>query len=157
MDYVLYILSGLLITAGIIGSILPVLPGPIVGYAGLVLLYFTGNHPFTITFLVVFAILTLIVSVIDYIIPIYGTKKFHGSKYGMWGSTIGVFAGMFFFPFGIIAGPFIGALVGELITGKGLKIAFSSAFGSFVGFLAGTGLKLILTVSMGFYYGKIIC
>ncbi len=156
MDYILYAFSGLLITLGIIGSVLPVLPGPIIGYTGLVLLYFTNAHPFSFSFLVIFAVLTLVVTVIDYLVPIYGTKRFQGSKYGVWGSTIGVVLGMFFLPLGVILGPFAGAYVGEVVSGKKFDEALKPAFGSFVGFMAGMGMKLILTGVMGFYYGKII-
>ncbi len=154
MDYILYAFSGLLIILGIVGSVLPVLPGPIIGYSGLVLLYFTRAHPFSVSFLIVFAVLTLAVTVIDYLMPVYGTKRFHGSKYGVWGSTIGVVLGMFFLPLGVILGPFAGAYVGEVVSGKRFDEALKPAFGSFVGFLAGMGMKLILTGGMAYYYVK---
>ena len=156
MDYLLYALSAILILTGIAGCILPILPGPLLGFAGLFLLYFTSAHPFSVTFIAVYAGLTIVVTLLDYIIPIYGTRRFHGSKYGIWGSTIGLLAGMFFPPFGFIVGPLLGAYLGELLAGRGWKVALRSATGSFIGFLTGTGIKLILTLSMGYYYIKSI-
>jgi uncharacterized protein YqgC (DUF456 family) len=80
---------------------------------------------------------------LDYVIPAWGTKRYGGTKYGVWGSTIGVFVGMFFGAIGIIVGPLVGAIVGELIGGKGQKEALRAGWGSFVGILCGTVLKLI--------------
>jgi uncharacterized protein YqgC (DUF456 family) len=171
-DISLIILSGLLITAGTIGCMLPVLPGPPLAYAGLLVLQVTSGHPFSTTFLVVYALLTagvavldyiipLVVyalltagvAVLDYIIPIYGTKKLEGSKYGIWGSTIGLVLGiLFLFPAGIVIGPMGGAFAGELLNGKKVKKALKSAVGSFLGFLAGGIIKLILCLSMAYYF-----
>jgi uncharacterized protein YqgC (DUF456 family) len=103
--------------------------------------------------LIIYALLTGLVALLDYVIPIYGTKKFQGSKYGIWGSTAGLIIGiLFFFPLGIIAGPVLGAFIGEIISGKTKDRAFKSAMGSFLGFLAGTALKLILSMSMAYQY-----
>jgi uncharacterized protein YqgC (DUF456 family) len=152
-DISLIILSGLLITAGTIGCMLPVLPGPPLAYAGLLVLQVTSGHPFSTTFLVVYALLTAGVAVLDYIIPIYGTKKLEGSKYGIWGSTIGLLLGiLFLFPAGIVIGPMGGAFAGELLSGKKVKKALKSAVGSFLGFLAGGFIKLILCLSMVYYF-----
>lgn len=84
--------------AGIIGCVVPVLPGPPLSYAGLLLLHFTRFGHFSISFLLIFAGIAILVTVLDYIVPILGTKKYGGSKAGVWGSTIGLLAGMFFFP-----------------------------------------------------------
>jgi uncharacterized protein YqgC (DUF456 family) len=95
--------------------------------------------------------ITLVVTVMDYVIPVYGTRKFGGTRYGMWGCTIGLIAGVFFPPWGLIIGPFAGALVGELIGNNNSDKALKAALGSFVGFLFGTLLKLIACFVM-FYY-----
>jgi len=156
IDTALIVFSGMCIVIGIIGCLLPVLPGPPISYVGLLLLQLTSKHPFSTRFLIIYGILTVFVFFIDYVIPVYGTKKLKGSKYGIWGSAIGLLIGiLFFLPFGIIIGPLLGAFLGELITGKDIARAIKSALGSLVGFLAGTALKLVLSITMAYYY--IIC
>ncbi|KPK00777.1 MAG: hypothetical protein AMK71_07935 [Nitrospira bacterium SG8_35_4] len=153
MDELLILLGFICIIAGIVGCILPVLPGPVLCYAGLVILQLSSGHPFTMQFLVMYAVLTAGMAVLDYVIPIYGTKKLEGSKYGIWGSGIGLLVGLvFMFPVGIIIGPMLGAFIGELISGKNAKKAFKPALGSFLGFLAGTMIKFMLSLSMAYYF-----
>ncbi len=143
--------------AGIIGCVVPVLPGPPLSYAGLLLLHFTRFGHFSISFLLIFAGIAILVTVLDYIVPILGTKKYGGSKAGVWGSTIGLLAGMFFFPpLGIIIGPFTGAFVFEMLRGAGASKSFRSAWGSFVGFLFATGFKLMASLAMAFYFVKAV-
>lgn len=155
MDYVLIALGFLLIVGGILGSILPFLPGPPLSYGGLLLLHFTQNHQFTNRFLLIWGIVTVVTYLIDYFIPIWGTKRFGGSRQGIWGSIIGLVAGIFFFPpFGIIIGPFAGAIIGELIAGKTHSDAFRSGFGSFVGFLLGTLIQLIAAGLMAWHFAR---
>jgi uncharacterized protein len=145
MDVVLLIVAFVFIVAGIVGCVLPVLPGPPLSYLGLLLLHFTSWVDISTATLLWLAFFAVLVTVLDYVVPIYGTKKFGGSKYGQWGATIGLIVGLFFGPLGIIAGPFLGALVGELIKGRNSNEALKSAFGSLVGFLAGVVLKLIVS------------
>jgi uncharacterized protein YqgC (DUF456 family) len=153
VDTLLIILSGICIVVGIVGSLVPVLPGPPISYIGLIILQLTSKHPFSARFLIILGILTVFVFVIDYVIPVYGTKKLHGSRYGIWGSAIGLIIGiLFFLPFGIIVGPLLGAFIGELVTGKDIARALKSALGSIVGFLAGTAIKLVLSITMAYYY-----
>ncbi|HPT01448.1 MAG TPA: DUF456 domain-containing protein [Bacteroidales bacterium] len=153
MDTVLIVIAVILLIVGIAGCILPFLPGPPLAYGSLLLLQFTSKKPFSEEFLVIWAVVTLAVVLADYYIPIWGTKKFGGTKSGVWGSTIGLVLGIFFFPpFGIIIGPFLGALIGELINNQDSKKAFRSAFGSFIGFIAGTVMKLGISLVMGFYF-----
>ncbi|HOW30768.1 MAG TPA: DUF456 domain-containing protein [Bacteroidales bacterium] len=154
MDTFLIVLAVILLIVGIAGCILPFLPGPPLAYGSLLLLQFTSKKPFSEEFLVIWAVVTLAVVLADYYIPIWGTKKFGGTKAGVWGATIGLVIGIFFFPpFGIIIGPFIGALVGELIKNSNdTNKAFRSAFGSFIGFIAGTVMKLGVSIVMGFYF-----
>ena len=155
MDYILIGLGIILMITGLFGCVLPLLPGPPLNYAGLLLLHFTTGFQFSTRFLVIWSIVTIVVYALDYVIPVWGTKKFGGSKRGVWGSMIGLIAGMFFFPpFGIIIGPFVGAVIGELTAGKDSKAALKSGFGSFVGFLTGTILKLIASGMMTWYFAK---
>ncbi|HYQ58581.1 MAG TPA: DUF456 domain-containing protein, partial [Draconibacterium sp.] len=119
MDILLIVLGSIFIISGILGCILPVIPGPPLSYVGLLLLHFTERYQFSSRFLIIWAIITVVVYALDYLIPAWGTKKFGGSKRGIWGSIIGLLIGLFFFPpFGIIIGPFLGAVIGELGAGK---------------------------------------
>ena len=153
MDIFWIVLGSLLLIVGVLGCIIPIIPGPPISYISLLLLQITEKHPFTTRFLVIWALITTVVTVLDYVVPVYGTKKFGGSKKGIWGATIGLFIGIFFFPpIGIIVGPFLGALIGELIAGKESKVAFMSALGSFIGFVAGTLLKIVASVTMAYYF-----
>ena len=155
MDYVLLGFGIVLILIGLLGCVLPIVPGPPLSYAGLLLLHFTERYQFSSSFLITWAVITVVAYTIDFVIPALGTKKFGGSKRGIWGSIIGLLIGMFLFPpIGIIVGPFAGAVIGELSTGKESKEAFKSGFGSFLGFLAGTLLKLIVSGMMTWYFVK---
>lgn len=152
MEILLIVLGIVCIIAGIIGSVLPVLPGIPLSYIGILLLQFTRKVQFSIGFLIFWAVITIIVQLFDYYIPIWGTKKFGGSKRGVWGCVIGMVVGLFFAPWGIVLGPFIGAVAGELTGGKQTRDAIKAGMGSFVGFLTGIITKLI---AGGFllYYG----
>ncbi|KAB2814450.1 DUF456 domain-containing protein [Phaeocystidibacter luteus] len=143
MDIVLFILGFSLLLAGFAGSILPILPGPPLGWAGLLVISFSETVDFSNTFLIWMAIIAGVITALDYYIPVWGTKKFGGTKAGIRGSTVGLILGLFFAPIGIIIGPAIGAFVGEMIHERNSDRAMKSAVGSFIGFLAGTGLKII--------------
>jgi len=153
MDTFLIISGIILLLAGIAGCIFPFLPGPPLAYGSLILLQISTYKPFTENFLVIWALVTIAVVIADYYIPIWGTKKFGGTKGGVWGATIGLVVGIFFFPpLGLIIGPFIGAFAGEIINNQDSNKAFRSAIGSFIGFVAGTLMKLGITVVMGYYF-----
>jgi uncharacterized protein len=154
MDTFWLFMGALFILAGIIGSIVPFLPGPPLSYLGLLIQQFRSDAPFTVKFLILWACIAGLVSVLDYVIPLYGAKKFGGTKYGLWGSTIGLFAGIFFPPWGLIAGPIVGAFIGEMIANNESGQAFRAAIGSFIGFLFGTLIKLTVCVLMGWYLLK---
>ncbi|WP_163325136.1 DUF456 domain-containing protein [Draconibacterium mangrovi] len=155
MDILLIVLGAVFIVSGVLGCVLPIIPGPPLSYIGLLLLHFTERYQFSSKFLIIWAIITVVVYALDYLIPAWGTKKFGGSKRGVWGSIIGLVIGMFFFPpFGIIIGLFVGAVIGELTVGKDSGAALKSGFGSFMGFLAGTLLKLIASGMMTWYFVK---
>ena len=144
---VLAILAGVL---GLAGSILPGLPGTPVSWLGLLLLYIWGTGtnacgvPMSLQTLVVWGVVVIIVSVIDYVIPMYFTKLTGGSKYAERGALLGLIAGIILTPVGMIAGSFLGAFLAELYWGnKSVKDAFVAALGSFLGFILGTGIKTI--------------
>jgi len=155
VDYLLAVLAGIMMIVGILGCLLPVLPGPPLSFAGLLILHFSRFADFSATFLLIWGCVVIIVTVLDYIVPIWGTKKFGGSKYGMWGAGIGLVIGIFFLPpIGIIVGPFAGAVIGEALKGKNTSSAFRAGLGSFLGFLAGVGIKLAASIVMTYYYIK---
>ncbi len=152
MDIFLLILIFICLIIGFIGSIVPTLPGPTISWAGLLLLKLSRfGADITWTWIVVFASIVIIITILDYIIPVWGTKKFGGTKAGIWGTTIGLFAGLFFSPVGIILGPFLGAFIGELLVGNSEKHSLKAAFGAFIGFLFGIGLKLIVCIWIAGY------
>ena len=155
MDILLLFLGFIFMILGVIGAFLPVLPGPITGWVGLLLLHLTKAVPQDWTFLGITLTIAVIIYVLDYIIPAMGTKRFGGSKYGIYGTTVGLIAGLLFFPpLGIVIGPFAGALVGELMyDSNDSKRAFRAAYGSFIGFLFSTGLKFIIGL---IYFGLYI-
>ena len=147
MDTLLSILAIIFGVVGCIGCIVPVLPGVALAYAGYVCLYFCSYAEISVAWLVVFGVLTAIVSVLDYLLPSYMTKKFGGSKAGERGAMAGVLGGFLFGPIGIIVGPFIGAMLGELIyDGSDKQRAFRSGLGSFLSFFVGTGIKLAVSL-----------
>ena len=154
MDIFLAILGSICIIIGVLGSLLPILPGPPISYAGLLLLHFSSYAQYSTRFLLLFAALTAVVAILDYVIPIWGTKQFGGSKYGTWGATIGVLVGLFLGPVGLILGPFFGAVIGEVLYGRKSNEAFRAGFGSFIGFVTGTLMKIVLSVILAFHFFK---
>ena len=153
-DYLLLIFGIILMLIGIIGCLAPVLPGPPLSFLGLLLLQASKFGDFSLTVLIVLGVITIVVSILDYVVPIWGTKKFGGSKYGTRGATVGLIIGLFLGPVGIIIGPLAGAVVGELIFKDDMKYAIRAGFGSLLGFLTGVGLKLAASFVMTFYFVK---
>ncbi|WP_405380118.1 DUF456 domain-containing protein [Maribacter sp. LLG6340-A2] len=158
MDIALLILGFIFMLIGILGSFLPVLPGPPISWIGLLLLYSTSAITMNWTFLGITLAIALLVFALDYMIPAIGTKKFGGTKAGVIGTTIGLVVALIFpifGPFGIIIWPFIGALIGELLNKADKKTATKAAFGSFLGFLTGTFMKfLVAIVYLGLFISK---
>jgi len=148
MDILLLIAGiGCLLT-GLAGAVLP-LPGPPLSFAGLILLHISKFAEFSNPVLYTLGIATVVIAILDYYIPIWGTKKFGGTKYGAIGATVGLIVGFFFIPaIGMFIGTFLGALLGELIGGTKFNLALKSAIGSFVGFLTGIVVKVILCLVM---------
>ena len=143
MDIALLILAFLFLLIGIIGCIVPGLPGTPIAYVGLWIAHATDQVDFSWQFLLIWGIVVVVISILDYVVPAWGTKHYGGTKWGVWGSTIGVFIGLFFGAAGVILGPLVGAVLGELIAGKQLEEALKAGWGSFIGILFGTILKLI--------------
>ena len=143
---------------GIIGSFLPVLPGPLTSWIGLLVLHFTDAVPMNWTFLIITFCFALGIWLLDYFIPAMGTRRFGGSRAGVIGTTLGLIVGILApIPGGIIIGPFLGALIGELLNKSEFNKAFKSALGSFLGFLASTFIKfMVAMIYLGFFISKLI-
>lgn len=153
MDIIVSILAVLAGIIGIAGSILPGLPGTPVSWIGLLILYIWGNgtnaagEEMSLRTLIIWGIVVAIVSVIDYIVPMYFTKLTGGSKYAERGALIGLIAGIILTPVGMILGSFLGAFLYEwYYTRQGAAQALKAAIGSFLGFITGTGIKTIVAV-----------
>jgi len=154
MDYLLLSLAVLFIVLGIIGCLVPILPGPPLSYLGLVLVHFTRFADVSSNLFLILGAIAVTVTILDYVVPVWGTKKLGGSKYGIRGATVGLIIGLFLGPAGIIIGPFVGAFVGELIFKDDVKYAIKAGFGSLLGFLTGIGLKLAASFAITFYFIK---
>lgn len=197
MDIFLIVLGAVCLLIGLLGSVLPVLPGVPLAYIGLWLLHWTERASFSWQFLTIWAVIVVVIQLLDYFIPAWGTKKFGGTKWGVWGSTIGLLLGFLMGPLGIVLGPFVGAVVGELLyfnnhpelltpptptiimpqednlESEGNDIpqqplkpvvkprpqnpfnrALRAGFGSFIGLLTGTIIKVICCGMMIFYFIK---
>jgi len=158
METFVAIVAILLGVIGIVGSVMPGLPGPPLSWVGMLVLYIWGSgtnsagDPLSTTVLLVWLGIVIAVSILDYIVPASFTKVTGGSKYGGWGAIAGLFLGLIYPPVGMIAGSLLGAFAAELIFGgQDAGTSLKSAFGAFLGFLFGTGLKLIVTAVMLFY------
>lgn len=150
---IINIIAILLAVAGLIGCILPVLPGPPISWGALLLLYFFGNGEMSLRFLLIWLGITVVVTILDYIVPAQFTRLTGGSKAAGRGSLVGLFAGLIFFPpWGMIIGAFLGALAAEvLINRNALADSIKPALGSFAGFFAGTFIKLVASGLMFWY------
>ncbi len=151
----------ILLVIGLVSCVLPPLPGPPIAYSALLLAYFTldktNDLPFWV--LVVYGVLLVIITIVDYLLPVWSTKKFGGTKAGVRGCFIGILIGILLSPFGgfsIILCPFLGAITGELIDGQNLKTAIKSGIGSFIGFLLTSGLKIILVLMICYHFFKAV-
>lgn len=145
MDIFFLLLGFACVIIGVLGSFLPVLPGPSLSWIGTLFLYCTEAVPMNYWFLAISLILTITLTILDYIIPAKGTKKFGGSTYGIWGTNIGLIVGIFApIPFGFIIGPFLGAFIGELIHDQSNhQRALKAATGSFLGFIVSSFMKFV--------------
>jgi hypothetical protein len=149
MEYLLLIIGFILLLLGILGSLIPALPGPPLSWIGLLCIYLIKEISFNYWILGFTLLLTVIIVVLDFVLPAQGTKRFGGTKYGIWGTNIGLVFGLFFPPFGFVLGPFFGAFIGEIMNNsKDAKGSFRAAFGSLLGFLASTFMKLIFSLML---------
>lgn len=154
MDVFLLILGLIFMIIGLAGALLPILPGLPLAYLGLLLLHWSEYGQFTGYFLLIWALVVVILMIIEYLIPKWGAKKYGGTKAGQTGAFIGTIAGVFIFPpLGLLLGPFVGAYVGELIDdSEDNRKALRSAWGSLMGFMAGSLLKVVTALVMLFFF-----
>ncbi len=148
MDIFLLTIGFLFVMLGLIGSFLPVLPGPLTSWLGLLILYFTSIVPRNYTFLGITLAIAILIWILDYIIPAIGTKRFGGSTYGVYGTTIGLLIGLFSpIPFGILLGAFLGAFIGEMLHDKkNTRRAFRASIGSLLGLITSATIKFTVAV-----------
>ena len=158
LEPILIALSVVLLIVGIVGSVLPVLPGPPLSWLGLLLLKFVSSISYRIswTVIVVVGLFTLVVAILDNVLPIWSTKRNGGNKMVVWGAGIGFFAGFWFGPLGIVLGPFVGALLGGLASGSHILPALKHASGAFIGFFAGIVLKFINLGVIVYWFVKVL-
>ncbi len=158
MDLLLVIFGFICVILGILGSFLPILPGPILGWFGILLVYFAGTIEFNWWLLCTTFFVAALMTVLDYVLPAIGTKRFGGSKYGIWGANIGLIVGLIApIPFGFVIGPFVGALVGELVNKSSTQNAFKAATGSFIGLMVSGFLQFVVGLAfLGIYIYLVI-
>ena len=158
MDLLLIVLGFCCLITGIAGSILPVIPGTPLAWIGLLLLYLAPSIPMNQWVLGITLAVALTVAILEYVIPAKGTRRYGGTKYGIWGTNIGLVLGLIApIPFGVIIGPFIGAFVGEFVFSKQSHTnSFKAATGSFIGFLASAFIQfLVCVIFMGIFIGVV--
>ena len=155
MDTTLGVIAIICGITGLLGAVIPVLPGTIISYAGLLCISFSSYSELSMATLVVWGVIAVAVIVMDYVLPGYFSKKFGGTKAGVIGATVGTIAGIFFGPLGIILGPFVGAVVGEMLAKKlTFEEALKVGFGSLMSFLVGTLFKLVVGGFLLYYIIK---
>jgi hypothetical protein len=154
LETIAIICGAILVFLGIAGCVLPILPGPVLSFLGLLLLALLNHFspPLTPTLVIVMAILTVAVTIGDYIIPLWGAKRYGATKWGIWGSVIGMAIGIFFSPLGMLLGALIGAVTVEWLVQKERSKALKAGWGVFIGGLAGTALKLGVSGMMAYYF-----
>lgn len=148
MEILILLAAAILIILGLIGSIIPVLPGVPLCWAGLFFLYLTPGLRLNYWFLGITLVVAIFIYVLNLLVPAMGTKRYGGSKAGMTGATLGLIAGLIApVPLGVIIGPFLGAFVGELINKSDSRSALKAAYGSFIGFLASTFMEFVVSLA----------
>ena len=157
MDILLIVLGAVCMLLGLLGCVLPALPGPPVSYVGLLLLHCTDRIQFSLTEMLVLLLLVIVAQVLDYFIPILGSKYSGGTRWGSWGAFVGSVFGLFFLPAGLFLGPFLGAVAGELLGAADLARALKSGIGALAGFLLGTVLKLSLCMYFVILWFREVC
>lgn len=150
MAEIAILIAGLIINGlGIVGCVVPALPGPLISWLSLFLFFLLPEHEIGVWTLVITGALMAIVTALDYIVPVLGAKQFGSSKEGVWGGMIGIVVGLFFFPpIGIILGPLVGTIIGDMLAGGTFTKALNSGVGSLIGFIVGTGIKLLFSIAV---------
>lgn len=153
LDFIGFTIGILLILLGFIGSLLPILPGPPLSFIGLLLFAFIRNFspPLTPTLMVILLIVTMVVTLIDYLLPLFGAKRYGASKWGIWGAIGGMMIGIFFSSFGMVLGAFLGAVLVEWFVSRKEGQALRAGWGIIVGSLLGMILKLGTSGIMAYY------
>jgi hypothetical protein len=153
LDLILLVLGFILCLIGIIGSFLPIIPGPVTSWLGILLLNLTSVVEFNLNFVLITLTVAISVGILDYLIPVLGVKKLGGTRSGQIGTTVGLIVALIILgPIGIIIGPFSGALLGEMSTKKSFQDSIKPAFGAFVGVVAGSVIKFLISLSFLFFY-----
>jgi uncharacterized protein YqgC (DUF456 family) len=154
VDGITIFMGSILMLLGLAGSILPILPGPPLSFIGLFVLALLKHFspPLTPTLVIILAIVAILVVVMDYITPLIGAKRYGASKWGVWGSVLGMAIGIFWSPFAMLVGAFIGAVVAELLVGKKKGEALRAGWGVVIGTLFATILRLGVSGMMTYYF-----
>jgi uncharacterized protein YqgC (DUF456 family) len=154
LEGITIVIGSILMLLGLAGSILPILPGPPLSFIGLFLLALVNHFspPLTPALVIILAMVTILVIVMDYIIPLLGAKRYGASKWGVWGSVLGMVIGIFWSPFGLLVGAFIGAVVAEWLVGKKKGEALRAGWGVLMGTLLATILRLGVSGMMTYYF-----
>jgi uncharacterized protein YqgC (DUF456 family) len=155
-DVVIVLIGFVFLILGLVGCFAPLVPGPPMSFLALLILHFTNSISFSTNFLLMWAVIVILITLLEYFIPIWGSKKFGGSTAGSWGASIGMFLGLLFFPpMGLIIGTVLGALLGEMYVAKAdLPVAMKAAMGALIGFVFGAAIKLTVCLIMTFYFVK---
>ena len=146
IDVILIAIGGCLVVGGVIGSLVPVIPGPLLAYLGLLALHVTTVAE--VDGLVFLAVVTLTVAAIEYFLPLYLGRKLGATRAGVYGGILGTLIGLFFLPLGILVGPMLGALVFETMNKRGIRPALKASFGVLLGTILNFALRFALTVWM---------
>ena len=144
-----WVLAVLIMVAGLVGTVVPALPGVPMVFAGMLLLaWSTGFEPIGPGTLGILGVLTAVSILIDFLAASLGAKRLGASKRAFWGATLGAVVGLFFGLPGIILGPFVGAVSAELSAGRGAVQAGRSGYGAWIGLVLGTAAKLSIAFLM---------
>ncbi len=141
MDILWIVLAALLVAVSFVGCVIPVMPGPVFAFLGVLALLPSKFAP-TPQACVFLGVVGAVVLLLDYVVPAFGARKFNCSRWGIFGCMAGTIVGIFFVPWGVLVGPFIGAVMGELIAGKKFASSLKGGFGALLGFIFGVALKL---------------
>lgn len=153
LEIILIVLGALIAIVGIIGCIIPAIPGPPLNFVSLLILELAIEDAFSVEFYILWGIITIVVTVLDYVLPLFGAKVYKASSYGIWGSIIGMIVGTIFFPpFGMILGLLLGAITGELIAGKAGSEALKVGSVTFITSLLMIIVKLAASGVMTYYF-----